>query len=227
MEARVIRFPVERRIPAEWRGHPSVAKLETAAAEGAAPFTSITTAPEDLSTAEAAISIDLWVMGRETSSLRSRLSRAIRTTLETLIARELSPTLSGTERHPVVDVEVPDGLLSAAAAALDVAERLDRVRDGHGLLGFALGVGAASRPRPGFESDSVHLAARLRESAPVAEILLGGSSWPELSDQLVIRRAPELAPIVAGGPLPVFLLESALVAEDPDASDTPVTLKSV
>jgi hypothetical protein len=167
-------------------------------------------------------------MGRETSSLRSRLSRAIRTTLETLIARELSPTLSGTERHPVVDAEVPGGLLSAAATALDIAERLDRVRDGHGLLGFALGVGAASRPRPGFESDSVHLAARLRESAPVAEILLGGASWPELSDQLVIRRAPELAPIVGGGPLPVFLLESALFAEETDASESrPVQLKSV
>jgi hypothetical protein len=227
MEARVIRFPVERRIPAEWRGHPSVAKLETAAAEGAAPFTSIPAPPGDLSTAEAAISIDLWVMGRETSSLRSRLSRAIRTTLETLIARELSPTLSGTERHPVVDAEVPGGLLSAAATALDVAERLDRVRDGHGLLGFAVGVGAASRPRPGFESDSVHLAARLRECAPVAEILLGGASWPELSDQLVMRRAPELAPLIGGGPLPVFLLEAALVAEETDAADAPVTLKSV
>jgi hypothetical protein len=227
MEARVIRFPVERRIPAEWRGHPSVAKLETAAAEGAAPFTSIAAAPGDLSDAEAAISIDLWVMGRETSALRSRLSRAIRTTLETLIARELSPTLSGTERHPVVDVEVPGGLLFAAATALDVAERLDRVRDGHGLLGFALGVGAASRPRPGFESDSVHMAARLRECAPVAEILLGGAPWPELSDQLMMRRAPELAPIVAGGPIPVFLLESALVAEETDAADTPVKLKSV
>ena len=44
---------VERRIPAEWRGHPSVAKLETAAAEGTAPFTSIPAAPRDLSTAEA------------------------------------------------------------------------------------------------------------------------------------------------------------------------------
>jgi hypothetical protein len=227
MEARVIRFPVERRIPAEWQGHPSVAKLETAAAEGAAPFASIPSAG-DLSTAEAAISVDLWVMGRETSALRSRLSRAIRTTLETLIARELSPTLSGTERHPVVDVEVPGGVLSAAATALEVAERLDHVRDGHGLLGFALGVGAASRPRPGFESDSVHLAARLRESAPVAEILLGGTTWPELSDQLVMRRAPELAPIVDGGPLAVFLLEGALFAEDGGASlAQPVTLKSV
>ena len=73
----------------------------------------------------------------------------------------------------------------------------------------------------------MHLAARLRESAPVAEILLGGASWPELSDQLVIRRAPELAPLVGGGPLPVFLLEAALVAEETDAAEAPVTLKSV
>jgi hypothetical protein len=227
MEARVIRFPVERRIPAEWHGHPSVAKLETAAAEGAAPYASIP-AVGDPADAEAAVSIDLWVMGRETSALRNRLARAVRTTLETLAAREIAPTLSGTERHPVVDAEIPGGLLSAALAALDIAERLDQVRDGHGLLGFALGVGAASRPRPGFGSDSVQLSGRLRECAPVAEILLGGATWPELSDQLLMKRAPELAPIISGGPLPVFLLEGALLGAELQTSEAgPVRLKSV
>ncbi|MFL5735754.1 MAG: hypothetical protein ACJ76P_00255 [Actinomycetota bacterium] len=227
MEARVIRFPVERRIPAEWRGHPSVAKLETAAAEGAAPYPSIERAA-DLSTAEAALSVDIWVMGRETAALRNRLSRAVRTTLETVVAHELAPVLSGTERHPVVDAEISGGLLPAALVALDIAERLDHVRDGHGLLGFALGVGAASRPRPGFASDSAHIAGRLRECAPVAEILLGGATWPELSDQLLMKRAPELAPIVSGGPLPVFLLEGALLGKELQTSDAgPVRLKSV
>jgi hypothetical protein len=225
MEARVIRFPAERRIPAEWRGHPSVAKLEAAAAEGVAPF-SVSRERQRDAVSEASISIDIWVMGRETSSLRRRLSRAIRTTLETLISRELSPTLGGTERHPVVDVDVPTGLVSAAATALELAERLDDVRDGHGLLGFALGVGAAPTPRMGYEGDAIHLAARLREAAPVGEILLGGAAWPELSDQLVMRRAPELAPIVAGGPVPVFLLEDSLAV--PETSDgRPVQLRSV
>jgi class 3 adenylate cyclase len=155
------------------------------------------------------------------------LSRAIRATLETLVARNLSPTLAGTERHPVVDVDVPAGLLAAADTALEVAEGLDEVRDGHGLLGFALGVGAAPTPRFGYEGDAVHLAARLREAAPVAEILLGGSAWPELSDQLVIRRAPELAPIVAGGPIPVFLLEGSLAVPDDAPDRRRAQLKSV
>jgi hypothetical protein len=223
MDARVIRFPAERRIPAEWRGHPSVAKLEAAAADGVAPFS---VRPEREVSSEACVSVDIWVMGRETSALRSRLSRAIRTTLETMISRELSPTLAGTERHPVVDAEIPGGLLPAALTALDLAERLDEIRNGHGLLGFALGVGAAPEPRSGYEGDAVHLAARLRESAPVAEILLGGTAWPELSDQLLMRRAPELAPLVAGGPVPVFLLEGSLVAEDASEPSS-VRLRSV
>jgi len=125
-----------------------------------------------------------------------------------------------------------DGLLSAALVALDLAERLDDVRDGHGLLGYALGVGAAPAPRPGFESDAVHLASRLRESAPPGAILLGGLSWPELSDRLVLKRAPELAPLLSDGPVPAFLLEGSTGgpgtkrASDPSISRTP-RLKSV
>jgi hypothetical protein len=219
MEAQIIRFPAERRIPAEWRGHPSVARFEEAAAEAVpgGPDLASTVSPEiSDQPSEAALSIDLWLMGRETSALKRKLARALRSTIEALIDRELSPMLAGTERHPVIETYLPgnEPLLSAADTALEIADRIDEIRNGHGLLGFALGVGAAPPPRPGRESDAIHLASRLREAAPAGAILLGGSSWPEFSDHLLLRRVPELAPLLPGGPVSTFLLEGSVSAPD-------------
>jgi hypothetical protein len=228
--AQIIRFPAERRIPAEWRGHPSVSAIEGAAT---APEFDVATVPDPVAeqSSEAALSIDIWVMGRETPAMRRRLGRALKVTLEILIQRGIQPTLAGTERHPVVEAYVPgaEPLLAAAQTALEVAAGLDEVRAGHGLLGFALGIGAAPAPMLGREGDAVHLASRLREAAPAGEILLGGSSWPELSDQLLLRRAPELAPLIADRPISAFLLEgtsSVPEAPAPPPSE-PVRLKSV
>jgi class 3 adenylate cyclase len=227
MEARIIRFPAERRIPPEWRGHPSVSAIEAAAD----PALATATDPLPEESAEAALSIDIWVMGRETPAMRRRLARALRATLETLIARELVPTLAGTERHPVVEVDVPgpEPLLDAAGIALEIADRLDEIRNGHGLLGFALGVGASPTRPDGRDGDSARLASRLREAAPSGAVLLGGSSWPELSDQLLLRRAPELAPLIADRPVSAFLLEgqTAVPETAPSRTSQPVRLKSV
>jgi hypothetical protein len=229
MEAHIIRFPAERRIPPEWRGHPSVSAIEAAADTGLAAATE--PEPEPGESAETALSIDIWVMGRETPAMRRRLARALRATLETLVERELAPTLAGTERHPVVEVDVPgsEPLVGAAEIALEIACRLDEIRNGQGLLGFALGVGAAPTRPDGRDGDAARLASRLREAAPSGAILLGGSSWPELSDQLLLRRAPELAPLIADRPVSAFLLEGQTTVPEETTARTsqPVRLKSV
>jgi hypothetical protein len=141
--------------------------------------------------------------------------RCVRAALVVLGRHGITPVLSGTTAHPVVEgVFEGDGAQQRAAAAsievVDAVRETQRVEER--FLAASAGLAHGTTVRAGAPSvqgargvqvttgSPNVVAEHLRQGAGAGEILLGGQGWSDLADELGAEQLPDVR---VGGPLTI------------------------
>jgi hypothetical protein len=213
MDAKVLRFPVERRLPEEG--------AVMVAGHGAVP------APElapDRGTAFAILSLEVRREVRRGSEITPQiaekvLNRVVLAALETLSGAGATITVAGTPLRPVIQVrydgeDASERAVVAADAAREAVRTAQRSHENEYVIAAAVAAGretASGGIRVSYgRPESV--AVRLRENAPDGQIVLTDAAWEGCEHLVEVLPTGEVTMVPGARPVGVFVLREVHAA---------------
>ncbi|MBI4260955.1 MAG: hypothetical protein HY658_10355 [Actinobacteria bacterium] len=209
MDAKVIRFPVERRRSSVGRDQVAVGfgatSLPGPRPEGGTPFS--------------VLSIEIRRVRPATSAMDDEvaprvLNRCVLAALEVLARTEGALTVGGTPERPVLQIRY-EGPAAAGAAVLAGAEVRDAVRraqragEGEFQVSGAVAAGSTSRTEAGVRvtlGRPESVAVRLREAASAGQIVMSDGAWAACEPLVEVHPAGEVTMVPGARPVQVYAL---------------------